>query len=160
MDIVLWILIIGLFITSFVALVFPVLPSVLAVWGGFLIYHFFLNPAELSAFFWVSMIAITIVLMLADVLAGSYAVKKFGGSKWGERVASIAVLIGSFVYPPFGILILPFVAVLVVEMQQTRNFSAAFKAAVGSLIGFLSGKVAEGLIQLVMIGWFFLEVWL
>lgn len=42
MDTILWIVIIGLFILSFVGLISPVVPSVLAVWGGFLIYHFFI----------------------------------------------------------------------------------------------------------------------
>lgn len=159
MEVILWILIIGLFITSFVALVFPALPSVFAVWGGFLLYHFFLNPNELTWFFWISMALITVVLLLADVIAGSYAVKKFGGSKWGERAASIAIIIGSFIYPPFGILLLPFVVVLIVEMWQKENFSNALRAAFGSLIGFLGGQLAEGMIQLIMIVWFFLAVW-
>lgn len=159
MEVVLWIIVIALFITSFVALVFPVLPSVVAVWGGFLVYHFFINSNELTTFFWVSMGIVTVVLLLADVFAGSLAVNRFGGSKWGERVAAITVIIGSFIYPPFGIIVLPFVAVLVVEWLQKRDLSASLRAAIGSLVGFLGGQVAEAIIQLMMIAWFFLAVW-
>ncbi|MDZ7834732.1 MAG: DUF456 family protein [Alkalibacterium sp.] len=159
MEIILWILVIGLFITSFIALAFPVLPSVFAVWGGFLIYHFFINSGELTVFFWISMTALTAILLLADVFTGSLAVKRFGGSKLGERVAAVTVILGAFVYPPFGIIALPFIAVLIAEYWKKKDLSSALRAAIGSLIGFLSGKVAEGIIQFIMIGWFFLVIW-
>lgn len=159
MDILLWLLVIALFITSFIGLIFPVLPSVFAVWGGFLIYHFFIDPAELTTFFWISMAVLTAILLLADIFANSLAVKRFGGSKTGERVAAVSVIIGAFVYPPFGILALPFVAVIITEYWQHKDFSSALRAAIGTLIGFLSGKFAEGIIQFIMISWFFLLVW-
>jgi hypothetical protein len=159
MDIILWLVVLALFVLSFVALVYPVLPSVTAVWAGFLIYQFLINPNELTIFFWVSMIILTIILVLADVFASSLSVKKFGGSKAGERVAAISVIIGSFIYPPFGIIILPFVAVLITELIIDRDFKNALISSIGSLIGFLTGRVAEGLIQIVMILWFFLTIW-
>ena len=159
MEIILWTLVIGLFITSFIALAFPALPSVFAVWGGFLIYHFFINSGELTVFFWISMTALTAILLLADVFTGSLAVKRFGGSKLGERVAAVTVILGAFVYPPFGIIALPFIAVFIAEYWKKQDFSSALRAAIGSLIGFLSGKVAEGIIQFIMICWFFLVIW-
>lgn len=159
MELILWVLILALFILSFVGLVFPVLPSVFAVWGGFLIYHFFIESSSLTMFFWISMGILTAILLLADIFTGSIAVKRFGGSKLGERVAALSVLIGAFVYPPFGIIALPFVAVIIVEYWQQEDFSSALRAATGTLIGFLSGKFAEGLIQIIMISWFFLAIW-
>lgn len=160
MDILLWILVIGLFVLSFVALVFPVLPSVTAVWAGFLVYHFFINSAELSWFFWISMGLITVVLLLADIFTGSIAVRKFGGSKWGERVAAVSIIIGSFIYPPFGIIIVPFIAVFIAEVWVKDTAANAFKAAIGTLIGFLSGQFAEAVLQIIMIIWFFLTIWI
>lgn len=160
MDIIIWIIIIALFALSFVGLFFPVLPSVLTLWAGFLLYHFLINASALTWFFWVSMGALTILLLLADVLAGSLAVKRFGGSKLGERVATFAIIIGTFVYPPFGIILLPFIAVFIAEYWQKNTGSDAFKAAIGSLIGFLSGRVAELIIQMIMIIWFFITIWL
>lgn len=159
MDVLLWLVVLILFGLSFVALIYPILPSVTAVWAGFLIYHFFINSSALTTFFWISMIVLTMILLLADIFASSLSVKRFGGSKSGERIAAISVIIGSFIYPPFGIIILPFIAVLLVELRQDRSFKAALKASTGSLIGFLSGSFAEVFIQLVMIVWFFLNVW-
>ncbi len=159
MDFILWLLVIGLFVLSFVALFYPVLPSVTAVWGGFLVYHFFIDSTRLSTFFWISMGILTIILLVADLFASSISVNQFGGSKLGERSATLSVIIGSFIYPPFGIIILPFVVVLLVELLQKRPLKEAIRASIGSLVGFLTGRFAEGLIQLIMIVWFFLNVW-
>lgn len=159
MDIILWLIVLGLFVLSFVALIYPVLPSVAAVWGGFLIYHFLINPSELTAFFWVSMVLLTIILLVTDIYASSLSVKRFGGSKSSERGAGLAVIIGSFIFPPFGIILLPFIVVFFLEIRQGKTFGESFRASYGSVIGFLTGQLAEAAIQLAMILWFFMSVW-
>ncbi|MFD1172243.1 DUF456 domain-containing protein [Oceanobacillus picturae] len=158
LDIIIWIAISVLFILSFVGIIFPIVPSVLVIWGGFLLYHFVLNSNELNAVFWTVMIVLTFVLIVSDIIANSYFVKKYGGSKWGERGAAIAVIIGSFIIPPFGIIIIPFAAVFIIEMIQKRTAQEALLASVGSLIGFLGGAVAKVVLQLVMIIWFIIVV--
>ncbi|TRM11326.1 DUF456 domain-containing protein [Lentibacillus cibarius] len=158
LDIIIWTIIAVLFIGSFAGIIFPIIPSPLVLWVGFLLYHFVINADELSSWFWTSMAVLTIVLIAADVIANSYFVKKYGGSKWGERGAAVAVIIGSFIIPPFGILIVPFVAVFVIEMIQKKTHSEALRASIGSLIGFLGGAVAKIVIQLVMIVWFFVVI--
>ncbi|WP_164214573.1 DUF456 domain-containing protein [Virgibacillus sp. YIM 98842] len=160
LDILIWIIIIILFILSFAGVIFPIIPSVLVIWVGFLLYHFVLNPNELDLFFWIAMIVFTIILILADVIANSYFVKKYGGSKWGERGAAVAVIVGSFIMPPFGILIVPFAVVFLIEMMQRRTTTEALRASFGSLIGFLSGTFAKVVLQFVMIVWFFIVIWL
>lgn len=158
MDIIIWILIIAFFILSFIGILFPIIPSVLVLWLGFLAYHFFIDSGELGWVFYTAMIIFTIILIGADVIANSYFVKKFGGSKRGEQVAAIAVIVGSFIIPPFGILVVPFIAVFVTELIQKRTASEAVRASIGSFIGFLSGSIAKVIIQLVMIVWFFVTV--
>lgn len=160
MGIFLWIVVLSLFTLSFIGLIFPILPSVLAIWAGFFVYNFFINSQTLSNFFWIAMIALTFILLFADILANQLAVRKFGGSKLGETVAAISVIIGAFIYPPIGIIVLPFVAVYLVEWYHKKKPQEALRVATGSLIGFFSGQIAEGLIQAIMIGWFFLSVWL
>ncbi|GIO27172.1 DUF456 domain-containing protein [Ornithinibacillus bavariensis] len=157
-EIIIWILIVALFILSFVGVIYPIIPSVLLIWIGFLLYQFGINGDELGFIFWTIMVIFTIILIVADIVANSYFVKKFGGSKWGERGAAIAVIIGSFVIPPFGIIIIPFVAVLIIEMLQKRTFQEAFKASIGSLLGFLSGTFAKVFVQIVMIILFIINI--
>ncbi|AUJ23716.1 hypothetical protein A21D_00603 [Virgibacillus dokdonensis] len=158
MEIVIWILIIALFVLSFAGIIFPIIPSVFVLWGGFLLYQFALNPNELTLSFWIGMGIITALLVGADIIANSYFVKKYGGSKWGERGAAVAVIIGSFIVPPFGILIVPFLTVFIIELLQQRTVQEAFRASFGSLIGFLGGTVAKIVLQFVMIVWFFVVI--
>lgn len=158
MSIIIWIGIVLLFLLSFVGLIFPIIPSVLAIWGGFLLYFFGLGKDELSIVFWIAMGVLTIILFVADLLASSFFVKKYGGSKWGERIAALAIIVGAFIVPPFGILIVPFVAVIITEYIIEKDVRRAFMIGVATLIGLLSGTIAKFIIQLIMIIWFFLAV--
>src|SRR5690625_2035627 len=131
-----WIAIIILFVLSFIGLIYPFIPSVILIWLGFILYHLGLNSQKLTIFFWIIMGIFTIILLTVDILANSYFVKKFGGSKWGEQIAGIAVIIGSFLIPPFGIVIVPFITVIVIELLQKQTWKKAIYASIGSLIGF------------------------
>lgn len=143
---------------SFVGLVYPIIPSVLLIWAGVVLYHFGINPNELSWLSWTMLTLLTIVLFLADYLANLHFVDKAGGSKWGTRAATLGLIIGSFVVPPFGVIIVPFVLVLITEMLQKKSFLESTKVAFATLIAFLSGTVAKAVIQLIMIGVFAFDV--
>ncbi|RXJ01923.1 DUF456 domain-containing protein [Anaerobacillus alkaliphilus] len=160
MDIVLWLVIIVLFIISFVGLVYPIIPSVVLIWGGVAIYYFFILPEAVSWWTWSTFILLTTLLFITDYLANIFFVKRYGGSKWGLRAATIGVIIGCFVIPPFGILIVPFVLVLVTELIQKKTIGESIKVATGTLIAFLSGTFAKAMIQSVMIIVFLLDIFL
>ncbi|WP_227936989.1 DUF456 domain-containing protein [Alkalihalobacillus deserti] len=158
MTIVLWILIIAFFILSFVGLIFPIIPSVAALWGGFLLYVFLIDAGELSVWFWIGTGLLTLLILGSDLIASQFFVKKYKGSKWGERMAAIGVILGSFIYPPIGLIVVPFILVFVAEMIASKNANHAVKVAIASLFAFLSSTFAKFIIQLVMISWFFIEV--
>lgn len=153
-----WIVIIGLFIFSYIGLLYPIIPSVILIWIGFLLYYFLLAGNDLTLIFWIAMGILTILLIISDIIANSYFVKRFGGSKLGEQGAAIAVIIGSFIIPPFGIFILPFIVVFMIEILQKRTVTQAFRASVGSLIGFLGSSLAKIAIQTIMIIWFLIAI--
>ncbi|MCM2534599.1 DUF456 domain-containing protein [Neobacillus pocheonensis] len=83
---------------------------------------------------------------------------KAGGSKWGMRAATIGLIVGSFVIPPFGVIIVPFALVLIAKMIQKKTFQESIKVAFATLIAFLSGTFAKAIIQLIMIGVFVFDV--
>ncbi|ARJ14656.1 MULTISPECIES: DUF456 domain-containing protein [Staphylococcus] len=157
MTVLLWLLIIFAFILAFVGLIKPVIPSVLMLWVGFLIYQFAFNNGELSWIFYVSMIVLTVLMFISDFAMNKYFVNKYGGSKISEYVALIGVLVGCFVFPPFGIIIIPFVAVFAVELMQDFDVNKAFKASLGSIVAFLTSNIAKAIIMFIMIVWFFID---
>lgn len=158
MTVLLWLLIIFAFILAFVGLIKPVIPSVLMLWVGFLIYQFAFNNGELSWIFYVSMIVLTVLMFISDFAMNKYFVNKYGGSKISEYVALIGVLVGCFVFPLFGIIIIPFVAVFAVELMQDFDVNKAFKASLGSIVAFLTSNIAKAIIMFIMIVCFFIDV--
>lgn len=153
-----WLLIIIMFVIAFIGLIKPIIPSVLFLWIGYFIYHFAIDSSKLSWVFWTVMILFTVFMILSDIIMNSYFVKKFGGSKLGETMAAVGVIIGCFVFPPFGIIIIPFILVFVSEIIRKSDISAALNASIGSLLGFLTSTIAKALIMVVMVIWFFIDI--
>ena len=154
LDIIFWIIIIACFIFSFVGLVYPIIPSVLLIWVGVVLYHFGVNSNELTWITWTMLGLLTVFIFLADYLVNLHFVDKAGGSQWGMRAATIGLIVGSFVIPPFGVIIVPFALVLIAEMIQKKTFQESIQVAFATLIAFFSGTFAKAIIQLIMIGVF------
>lgn len=152
MDIIAWVVIIALFIISFIGLVYPIIPSVLFIVAGFLAYGIFYSFSELPWWFWLIELLFVVLLFAADTVSNLIGVKKFGGSKAGMWGSTIGLLIGPFVIPFAGILIGPFLGAVIGELIVTRSsIQQAVKTGVGSVIGFLTSVVTKGVIQTVMI---------
>ena len=79
MTVILWLCIIAAFVLAFIGLIKPIIPSVLVLWVGFLIYQFGFHNGNLSWVFYVSMILFTVFILVADFIMNKYFVNKFGG---------------------------------------------------------------------------------
>ena len=159
MDIIAWTLIIALFIIAFIGLVYPIIPSVLFLLGGFIVYGLFYSFTELPWWFWVIELLFVALLFAADTISNLIGVKKFGGSKAGMWGSTIGLLIGPFVIPFAGIIAGPFIGAIVGELIVTRsNIQQAIKVGVGSVVGFLTSVVTKGIIQVIMIVLFFIAI--
>lgn len=159
MEVVGWILVVACFMISFVGLVYPIIPGVLFLVGGFLLYGLFFSFSELSWWFWIIEILFVVLLFGADTLANAFGIKKFGGSNAGMWGSTIGLLIGPFVIPVAGILIGPFLGAVIAELiVKKRTFSEAVKSGIGSLVGFLTSTIVKAVIQIVMIIVFFMAI--
>ncbi|MFF5995356.1 DUF456 domain-containing protein [Lysinibacillus sp. KU-BSD001] len=152
MDIVAWILIIAFFAIAFIGLIYPIIPSVLFIVGGFVVYGLFYSFSELPWWFWLIEILLVVLLFGADTVSNLIGVKKFGGSKAGMWGSTIGLLVGPFVIPFAGILIGPFLGAVIAELLITKSdWEQALKTGVGSLVGFLTSVVTKGILQAIMI---------
>lgn len=159
MDIVAWVIIIVLFVIAFIGLVYPIIPSVLFILGGFITYGLFYSFSNLPWWFWVIELLFVALLFAADTIANIVGVKKFGGSKAGMWGSTIGLLIGPFIIPFAGILVGPFIGAIKGELIVERTtIQQAFKVGVGSVIGFLTSVFTKGIIQTVMIIIFFIAI--
>lgn len=92
---------------------------------------------------------VAVVVSILDYLVPVWGTKKFGGSKYGTRGATVGLIIGIFL-GPVGIIAGPLIGAFVGEMIFKDDVSYALKAGFGSLIGFLTGiglKLATSLMM-------------
>lgn len=155
MDIFYWVIIAAMFIISFLGLVYPVIPSVLFIMAGFILYGLLYSFAPLNWLFWVAQSLFVLLLFIADYMANIIGVKKYGGSKAGIWGSTIGLLIGPFVIPVFGIIIGPFIGAIIAELiVHKKDLVTAVKIGFGSVIGFISSVLTKSIIQIIMIGYF------
>lgn len=155
MEYIYWAFIIILFIIAFAGLVFPIIPSVLFIIGGFILYGVLFSFEPFNWLFWTIQGLFVVLLFGADYVANMIGVKKYGGSKAGIWGSTIGILIGPFVIPVLGILIGPFLGAILAELAVNKtNWQDAVKIGFGSVIGFISSVAAKGIIQGIMLIYF------
>ncbi|WP_026692886.1 DUF456 domain-containing protein [Peribacillus kribbensis] len=159
MDAIYWGIIIILFIIGFAGLFFPIIPSVIFVFGGILLYGVFFTFEHFGYFFWAIEIVFVALLFIADYAANFFGVKKSGGSKAGVWGSTIGLIVGPFLIPVVGIIAGPFLGAILAELIfKRRDIKTAFKIGLGSVAGFISSVIAKGLIQAAMVGYFLFHV--
>lgn len=160
METIWWILVAVLFVLAYAGLILPALPDAPFVLAGFLVYHFFIDPTQLGWSFWIPAVLIVLLLLLVDYIAGGLAAKKYGGSKWSVVAAIAGVLIFPLFLGPVGIIVGPFILVLLTELLQNRNSEDALKIAFSTLVGFLGGVFVKFIAITGMIVWFLFLVFI
>ena len=142
-----------LMIIGIIGCLVPVLPGPPLSFLGLLLLHFtkfgHFTKATLITF-----AGITIAVSILDYLIPIWGTKKFNGSKYGARGATVGLIIGLFL-GPVGIILGPLVGAFIGEMIFRDNLNYAIKAGFGSLLGFLTGIGLKLAASLVMTFYFF-----
>lgn len=92
----------------------------------------------------------TVFVTFLDYYAPIWGTKKFGGSKWGSYGSLIGLMIGLF-FTPIGMFLGAFLGAFLGEYFHDNNQQKAFKAAVGSFIGLISGIVIKTILCFVIL---------
>lgn len=159
MDIFYWVIIAAMFIIGFIGLIYPVIPSVLFIMAGFILYGVFYSFDPFNWLFWTIQSLFVVLLFIADYVSNIIGVKKYGGSKAGVWGSTIGLLVGPFVIPVLGIIIGPFLGAIIAELiVHKKDLVTAVKIGFGSVIGFISSVLTKSMIQIVMIGYFLFSV--
>jgi hypothetical protein len=159
MDITLPILGFILMLIGIAGSILPVIPGTPISWLGLLVLH--LSPS--IPFDWLFIIVTGIVaigIYVMDYIIPALGTKKFGGSKAGAWGATIGLFIGLLAPIPGGILLGPFAGALIGELVFNKTEGPkAFKAALGSFIGFLASTFIKFMATAVYLGLFFYKIW-
>jgi uncharacterized protein YqgC (DUF456 family) len=146
-----------LLILGIIGCLVPVLPGPPFSFLGLLLLHF----SKFGHFPSVTLIVlgiVAVVVTILDYIVPVWGTRKFGGSKYGTRGATVGLFIGFFL-GPLGIILGPLIGAFVGEMIFKDDLSYAFKAGFGSLLGFLTGiglKLAASFIMT----FYFIREWM
>ena len=104
----------------------------------------FADGVEHSVPFLVVMGIIAAVVFLLDYVVPSWGTKKLGGSKAGVRGSTIGLILGLLItlFFPIGfiaVLLGPFIGAYIGEKTNNTPDNLAWRAALGSFVGFLAG---------------------
>ncbi|NLZ93789.1 MAG: DUF456 domain-containing protein [Firmicutes bacterium] len=147
-----------LFLIGVIGTVLPVLPGAVLIYGGMILYGFMTDFSTLTTNFFLLQGLALLLIFAVDFLATAVGTKKFGGSRRSAFGATLGTLLGLFLFPPFGIILGPFLGAVAAELLSGKKSEHAIRVGIGTLIGLLGGTILKLLIEAVMIISFFLAI--
>ncbi|WP_339920482.1 DUF456 domain-containing protein [uncultured Flavobacterium sp.] len=139
--------------------ILPVLPGPGISWLG-LVLLYFTNTVPVNYWILGITLVLTLVISYLDYIIPAKGTKHFGGSKHGIWGTNIGLVLGIIAPIPFGFLIGPFLGALIGELiYDSKNKKRAFRAATGSIIGFLASTFMQFLVCLLFFGLYISLVW-
>ena len=157
MDIVLIILAILFLLVGLAGCVLPVLPGPPLAYVGLLLLHF-TSKYQFSTRFLVIWAVISIAVTIIDNVIPVWGTKKYGGSKRAIWGSIIGLIIGLFFFPPFGIIVGPFLGAVIGELTAGKETKDALRSGFGAFMGFLGGTLLKLITVGMMIFYFFKEL--
>lgn len=137
----------------------PIIPGPITSWLG-LLFLFLTKAIPMDSSFLVITGCIALAIFILDNIISIIGAKKFGGGKGSVIGSSIGLLVGIVFLGPLGILIGPFLGAFLGELfVNANNSKGAFKAAIGALVGFITGVFLKFTISGVYLFYFVKIVW-
>jgi len=156
-DYVLLILGIFLMVIGIIGCLVPVLPGPPLSYLGLILLHVS-RFGQFSSTVLIILAIVTVIVTVLDYIVPIWGTKRFGGSKYGTRGATVGLIIGFFL-GPVGIITGPLIGAIVGELIFKDDMKYALKAGFGSLFGFLTGiglKLATSLV----LTFYFVKEWI
>ncbi len=124
-------------IAGLIGAIAPMMPwSILSLIGLLLIHRTGVYQIPMT---WIIVFVILVVLAnIVDYYLPIWWTKKYGGTKAGVTGATMGMIAGLFVFPPFGMIVGPFVGAFIGEYMHVEGTGEkALRSARGSFVGFL-----------------------
>jgi uncharacterized protein YqgC (DUF456 family) len=156
-----WIVTVVMFLVGLLGCVVPVLPGHLFIIAGAVAYRLMVGPgAGIAWWGFAILVLLMAVAQVFEIISGSLGTKWFGGSKWGAIGALVGGIAGLFFFP-VGLLLGPLVGAFAFEKAfAKRDSRESAVSGVGSVVGTVAGMAFKIVIGVMMIGWFFVDVFL
>jgi uncharacterized protein YqgC (DUF456 family) len=162
MEVVLFLLSLGLLLLGFVGAVIPGLSGPPIAWLGLL--SFYLVPGtDIPTWMLVATAVLALLSLVLEWTIPAYGTKVFKGSKYGVRGSYVGMFVGMVLPIPFSMLLGPFLGAFIGElMHDPMDRQRAIQAAFGTFLGFLLAILLNFLmVSLVALVWgYYAFIWL
>lgn len=156
-----WLMTCVLFVMGLAGCVVPVIPGHLVILMGAVAYRLTMGAG--SGFEWWGFVVLGVLLAASqtfEFVSGAAGSKWFGGTKWGAGGALAGGIVGIF-FMPFGLILGPLLGAYAFEAwfakQETKP---AIVSGVGSAVGTMAGMVVKIIVGVIMVLYFFADVFL
>ena len=122
-------------ISGLIGCILPIIPGLPLSYVALLLLSFAKDWEPFSATFLIIMGAITGLMLFLDYVVPVVGAKKYGASKYGVWGSFIGMIIGIFVFPPFGLIIGGFIGAVVGELLAGKEGDNAVRAGIGVFLG-------------------------
>ncbi|MFR9619670.1 MAG: DUF456 domain-containing protein [Rikenellaceae bacterium] len=156
MDTILYIIALLCAVVGVLGALLPILPGpIISVVG--LTLGYFLPVDVVSTRELIIWIAVCIVVSVVDYFLPIYMTKRLGGSKSGMVGATIGMVVGLIAFPPFGIVVGPFIGAVMGEISHNReDVGRAFGVGFGTFLAFIFGTGLKFVVTLWIL-WIMIE---
>lgn len=117
----------------------PVVPGVPLVFVAIAAYGWYEGFEEITPNYLVILAGVAVLSLFVDYVSTYLGAKYFDSSRLGLYGAVIGSVAGIFIFPPLGLLILPWLGAIVGELLQGNDWPKAMRSGMGAVIGLFSG---------------------
>lgn len=154
-----WLVTVCLLVGGLIGVFVPILPGhllVLIAAGA----HWLMLGDDSGVGWWtlIVLLVLLIVSQVVEYMSGALGTKWFGGTRWGAGGAIVGGIAGMF-FMPIGLLVGPLLGAFLFEwIFAKKEVKPASISGVGSVVGTLAGLVVKIVIAVLMVGYFFVDV--
>lgn len=150
-----WVLMLGI---GFVGCVLPY-PGHAFILGGCVLFS--AMQGQYPAWYvWVLLTMLGIVGFFADNICALWGAKQFGGGRAAIWGTIIGVILGTLLFPPFGLIPGAFIGAFVGELILARNsLKGSAHAGFGAVLGYFAGVMAKLLLGLAIVAVYAYSLW-
>ena len=133
----------------------PGIPGTSLIFTAGLIHQLYFGDNGGIGWFWIlALVILMAASFLIDYIATLLGAKTLGATWRGMLGALIGLILGIIMFPPFGLILGPFVGAIVFEWAFGREVREASKAGVGAVAGVILGMVGSAICGMAMLGIF------
>ena len=125
-------------IAGFVGCLLPILPGPPLSFVALILLSLAKDFAPFSLTFLLVMGGLTVLVTVLDYVVPAAGARKYGASKFGVWGSLMGLIVGLFVFPPFGMFIMGIAGAVLGELVAGRKSGEALRAGWGVFIGTLA----------------------